>query len=122
MRVIASASQSRVFSDSMPLAVELPNPPAVERVARGYDGPVSVIVRRPTRGGITVDVHVPGQGKEAMRDVLRRVLGEARAARAQGSLADKDAVTAVGNKTWSLRRDTDIDKLVEELVEAALGP
>jgi len=82
---------------------------------------VTIIVRRPTRGGTLVDVHVPEQSKDAMRDVLRRVLGEARAARGQGLFADKDAVVVVGKRTWLLGPATDIDWVVEELVEAAAG-
>jgi phage gp46-like protein len=40
------------------------------------------------------------------------VLSEARDTRGQGLFADKDAVAVVGKRTWSLRRDTDIDRLV----------
>ncbi len=37
----------------------------------------------------------------------------------QGFFSDKDSVAVVGKRTWLLRRDTDIDRLVGELVEAA---
>ncbi len=82
---------------------------------------VPIVVRRPTRAGTSVDVHVPALGKDSLRDVLRRILGEARTSRAQGVFADKDAVAVVGKRAWSLRRDTDIDKLVEEFVEGCVA-
>ena len=46
-----------------------------------------------------------------MRDPLRCVLSEARDTRGQELFADKDAVAVVGKRTWSLRRDTHIDRL-----------
>ena len=45
-------------------------------------------------------------------------LSAARSARGQGLYADRDAVALRRRKAWLLGRDTDIDRLVEELIEA----
>ena len=71
--------------------------------------------------GSNVDVLVPDHDAEKMKEVLRRVLQEARKARGGGPFADKDATVFVDNVAKPFTSDADLEQFVAEIAKLVLG-